>query len=119
MTTGVSVVRLVLGVIGALMLLGGIALVFSGVPGAFVGAIWLIPSGAVLMIVALIEVNRYRSQAAERASAAPGPGGGETAPLEPRFQRTDEVFIDPTTNVTMRVYVDTATGERRYVAEAR
>jgi hypothetical protein len=121
MTTGVSMVRLVLGLIGGLMLLGGIALVFSGVPGAFVGALWLIPSGAVLLIVALIEVNRYRSQAAESgsASAAPGPGGGETAPLEPRFQRTDEVFIDPTTNVTMRVYLDTSTGERRYVAERR
>ena len=119
MTTGVSLVRVALGVIGALMLIGGIVLVFSGVPGAYVGAIWLIPSGVVLLIVALIEVNRYRSQAAEGASAAPGPGGGETAPLEPRFQRTDEVFIDPTTNVTMRVYLDAASGERRYVAEPR
>jgi hypothetical protein len=119
MTTGVSIVRVVLGLIGALMLIGGIALVFSGVPGAFVGAIWLIPSGAVLVIVALIEVNRYRSQAAESGSVAPGLGGGETAPLEPRFQRTDEVFIDPTTNVTMRVYLDAASGERRYVAEVR
>jgi hypothetical protein len=119
MTTGVSAVRVVLGLIGGLMLIGGIALAFSGVPGAFIGALWLIPSGAVLIIVALIEVNRYRSQAAEGASAAPGPGGGETAPLEPRFQRTDEVFIDPTTNVTMRVYVDASTGERRYVAERR
>ena len=120
MTTGVSIVRMVLGLIGTLMLIGGIALAFSGVPGAFVGAVWLIPSGAVLIIVALIEVNRYRSQAAENGgSAAPGPGGGETAPLEPRFQRTDEVFIDPTTNVTMRVYLDASTGERRYVAERR
>lgn len=111
-------VRVVLGLIGGLMLIGGVALVFSGVPGAFVGAIWLIPSGAVLMIVALIEVNRYRSQAAESASAAPGPGGGETAPVEPRFRRTDEVFVDPTTNVTMRVYMDASTGERRYIAES-
>src|SRR5688500_8773245 len=118
MTTGVSIVRVVLGVIGALMLIGGLALALGGVPGAFIGAIWLIPSGAVLVIVALIEVNRYRSQAAESGSAAPGPGGGETAPLEPRFQRTDEVFIDPTTSVTMRVYLDASTGERRYVAEA-
>jgi len=121
MTAGVSVVRVVLGLIGALMLIGGTALAFSGVPGAFIGAIWLIPSGAVHVIVALIEVNRYRSQAAESdsTSAAPGPGGGETAPLEPRFQRTDEVFIDPTTNVTMRVYLDASTGERRYVADRR
>jgi hypothetical protein len=118
MTTGVSIVRVVLGLIGGLMLIGGIALVFSGVPGAFVGAIWLIPSGAVLVIVALIEVNRYRSQAAEQeGSAATGPGGGETAALEPRFGRTEEVFVDPTTNVRMRVYMDEATGERRYLAE--
>jgi hypothetical protein len=118
MTTGVSIVRLALGLIGGLMLLGGVALVASGVPGAFVGAIWLIPSGVVLMIIALIEVGRYRSQAAEQGgSTATGPGGGETGPPEPRFRRTDEVFVDPTTSVTMRVYMDASTGERRYVAE--
>ncbi len=120
MTTGVSVVRLAMGVVGGIMLLGGLALVASGVPGGFVGAIWLIPSGMVLLIVAFIEVGRYRSQAAEQGgNSASGPGGGEPAPLEPRFQRTDEVFIDPTTNVTMRVYLDAVTGERRYVAEIR
>jgi hypothetical protein len=118
MTTGVSVVRLVLGLIGAAMLLGGIGLVLSGAPGVFVGALWLIPSGVVLLIVAVIEVNRYRSQAAERGgSTATGPGGGETGPIEPRFQRTDEVFVDPTTGVTMRVHSDPASGERRYIAD--
>ena len=118
MTTGVSLVRVAMGVIGAIMLLGGLALVVSGVPGAFVGALWLIPIGVVLLIVALIEVGRYRSQSAERGgSTATGPGGGETGPLEPRFQRTSEVFVDPTTNVAMRVYMDAATGERRYIAE--
>ena len=120
MTTGVSLVRVAMGVLGAIMLLGGLALIVSGIPGVFVGAFWLIPSGVVLLIVALIEVGRYRSQAAERGgSTATGPGGGETGPLEPRFQRTDEVFVDPTTGVTMRVYLDGATGERRYTAEAR
>ena len=120
MTTGVSMVRVAMGVIGAIMLLGGLALVASGSPAVFVGALWLIPSGVVLLIVALLEVGRYRSQAAERGgSTATGPGGGETGPLETRFQRTDEVFVDPTTGVTMRVYMDAATGERRYVAEQR
>ena len=117
MTTGVSAVRLVLGVLGGMMLIGGVMLVASGLPGAVVGAIWLIPSGAVLMIVAIVEVGRYRSQAAEQRGAAPGPGGGETAPLEPRFHRTDEIFVDPTSKRTMRVFVDANTGERRYVAE--
>jgi hypothetical protein len=119
-TTGVSIVRVILGVIGAFMLLGGLALAFSGIPGVFISAFWLIPSGAVLVIVAVIEVSRYRSQRAEiDGGSSIGPGGGETAPLEPRFRRTDEVFVDPTTNVTMRVYMDAATGERRYLAENR
>jgi hypothetical protein len=117
MTGGVSAVRVVMGVIGVLMLAGGVVLILGGWPGAIAGALWLIPSGVVLTIVALIEVGRYRSQAAERGSGSPGPGGGENAPLEPRFGRTEEVFVDPTTNVTMRVYVDPRTGERRYLAE--
>jgi UPF0716 family protein affecting phage T7 exclusion len=117
MTTGQAVVRVVMGVIGVAMLIGGILLLMSGLPEAIAGVIWLIPSGAVLIIISLIEVSRYRSQAAERGSGAPGPGGGETAPLEPRFQRTDELFVDPTSNRRMRVYLDGRTGERRYVAE--
>ena len=117
MTTGATVIRVVLGVIGALMLLGGVLLVFSGLPEAVVGAIWLIPSGAVLTIVAVIEVSRYRSALAELGGGAPGPGGGEPAPLDARFRRTDEVFIDPSSKRTMRVFVDANTGERRYVTE--
>jgi UPF0716 family protein affecting phage T7 exclusion len=117
-TTGAAVIRVIMGVVGVAMLVGGILLLVSGLPATIAGVIWLIPSGAVLTIVAVIEVSRYRSQAAERGNAAPGPGGGETAPLEARFQRTDEVFIDPTSNVPMRVYLDGRTGERRYIAEA-
>ena len=37
--------------------------------------------------------------------------------MEPRFRRTDERFIDPTTHVSMRVWIDPDTGERRYRAE--
>ncbi len=71
----------------------------------------------VLIVGVLIETSRYRSQAAEHDGLPPGPGGGETAPLEPRFRWTEEVFVDPTTNRRMRVYMDSNTGERRYVAE--
>ena len=117
MTTGQSAVRVVLGTIGALLLLGGVALALTGIPGAFFGAVWMIIGGGVLLIGVLIEVSRYRSQAAEHAKLNPGPGGGETGPPEPRFQRTEEVFIDPTSNHRMRVWVDASTGERRYVAE--
>ena len=111
-------VRVIIGVFGALLLLGGLVLAFSGLPGGFFGAFWLIISGAVLIVAAVIEVSRYRSEHAERARQDPGPGGGESAlPLEPRFRPTDEVFIDPTSQRRMRVYVDSSTGERRYVAE--
>ena len=33
---------------------------------------------------------------------------------DPRFERTDEVFRDPSTGHATRVHVDPATGERRY-----
>ena len=33
------------------------------------------------------------------------------------WQRTDEVFVDPSTNRRMRVWVDPADGQRHYVAE--
>ena len=117
MTTGSSVVRIILGTVGALMLLGGLALAFSGFPGAFIGALWLIVGGSVLLIAVLIEVSRYRSQAAERSRMPAGPGGGEPDIPGPPFEATSEVFVDPTSNRRMRVYVDSRTGERRYVAE--
>jgi hypothetical protein len=123
MTTGSVVVRIVIGTIGALMLLSGLALVIfgsqfvGGTVGLF-GALWLIVPGAILLIAVLIETGRYRSQQAERAKLSPGPGGGESGPLEPRFTPTPEVFVDPTSDRRMRVYVDVSTGERRYVAEA-
>ena len=67
----------------------------------------------------LLERRRYRSVAAEAGPEPPGPGGGEPLdqPLEPRFSPTTERFVDPTTNVTMRVWVDAASGERRYRAD--
>jgi len=118
MTTGSAVVRVIIGIFGALLLLGGLGLALSGVPGGVFGAVFMIGTGAVLLIAAVIEVSRYRSEHAERARQDPGPGGGETdGALEPRFRPTDEVFIDPTSQRRMRVYTDPATGERRYVAE--
>jgi hypothetical protein len=77
-------------------------------------------AGALLLVVVAVERLRYRSEAAERSGATPGPGGGEPAgePLEPRFRPTSEVFIDPATGRRMRVLIDPASGERRYVVEA-
>lgn len=77
----------------------------------------MLAGGVILMVAAVFEVMRYRSEAAEQERGAPGPGGGETGAPEPRFRPTDEVFVDPTTHRRMRVYADSRTGERRYVAE--
>jgi hypothetical protein len=116
-TTGTIVVRVVVGAIGALMLLAGLGLVFLSPIAGFGGGFWLIIFGGILLIGVVIETSRYRSEAAELANLPPGPGGGEPSPTEPRFRITDEVFIDPTSNRRMRVYLDARTGERRYVAE--
>ena len=37
--------------------------------------------------------------------------------LDVRFRPTEERFEDPTTGVRMRVWLDPAAGERRYVAD--
>jgi hypothetical protein len=116
MTNGSIMVRVVVGVVGGLMLIGGLALIVGG-SVAGLGGIWLVIGGTVLLIGVIVETSRYRSQAAEQAKLSPGPGGGETGPLEPRFRPTDEIFVDPTSSRRMRVYVDARTGERRYVAE--
>ena len=110
--------RVLVGIVAVLMLIGGLALIATGV-GAGVSGLWLTVVGAVLLVALAIERNRYRSEATEHGSEPIGPGGGEPAgPLEPRFQRTEETFVDPTTGHRMQVFVDPRTGERRYVAQA-
>lgn len=42
---------------------------------------------------------------------------GESALPAEGWERTDEVFVDPSTNRRMRVWVDPADGSRHYVAE--
>jgi hypothetical protein len=106
-TTGSIVVRVVIGTIGALLLIGGLAVAVFGGPVAFFAVFCMIVSGAVLLIGVVIEVSRYR----------PGPGGGEAGLPGPPFARTDEIFVDPTSGHRMRVYIDAATGDRRYVAD--
>ncbi len=75
--------------------------------------------GLAFIVAAVIERVRYRSSEAELRAERPGPGGGEPlgAALDPRFQPTEERFVDPTTGIRMRVWLDPAAGERRYVAE--
>jgi hypothetical protein len=109
--------RLVVGVVGTLMLIGGLALIGLGAGSALSG-LWLTVTGAVVLVAVAIERNRYRSEATERGMEPVGPGGGEpSGQLDPRFRRTTESFVDPTSGHEMRVFVDPRTGERRYVAE--
>ena len=70
MTTGTTVVRIILGFIGALMLAGGLLLVVMLGPVEGLGAFWLIVIGGVLLIAVVVEASRYRSQAAEQQEAA-------------------------------------------------
>jgi hypothetical protein len=70
-----------------------------------------------MLLAALIERIRYRSLAADGVGETHGPGGGEFDVPGPPFSPTDERFVDPTTGVRMRVFVDPRTGDRRYVAE--
>lgn len=114
-----GIVRTLVVIAGVLLMLLGLATL--AVPG--LGPIVFIQVfgfGAFLVIAVAIERQRYRSEPAERSNAAPGPGGGEPAgaALDSRFRATSEVFIDPTSGHRMRVVVDPANGERRYIAEA-
>ena len=103
----------------------GIIFVFSGLGAVGLGGtsaqagIWLVLVGLALLIASIVERWRYRSESAERTGLPTGPGGGEPVdePLETRFRRTDEAFIDPTSGRQMRVWLDPQSGERRYRAE--
>ena len=95
---GVTISRgLVMGC-GLLTAVGGLLLIVAG-PGYVLLGLITLAIGAGLMVAALVERLRYRSADSERQASPPGPGGGEPTdrPMEPRFQRTDERFVDPTT----------------------
>ena len=107
--------RVAVAIVATLVLLAGLLALSVG---AGVSGLWLVIGAAVVLVALAIERNRYRSEAAERSFESTGPGGGEpSGALEPRFRRTAETFVDPTTGTTMRVFLDGRTGERRYVAE--
>jgi hypothetical protein len=106
--------RVVVGVLGALMIVGGVT---GAVLGAWPGGLWSMAIGSLAILAVVFERARYRSDAAERTPGASGPGGGEASmPVSP-FRPTDELFVDPTSGQRLRVYLDPATGERRYFAE--
>ena len=110
----VNTVRVLVGVCGGLLMIGGLA---GAVAGAWTDGLWAAVTGAVVLVAVVLERTRYRSEATERSPGEHGAGGGER--LEPTvpFRPTDELFIDPTSGRQLRVYLDPSTGERRYFAE--
>jgi hypothetical protein len=110
--------RLLVLAIGVLLTLSGLVAVAAG-PAFGSSGVWAVLIGLALIVGAVIERARYRSDEAERTAAPHGPGGGEPTdqPIDPRFRPTDERFVDPTTHRQMRVWADPNSGERRYVAE--
>ena len=110
----VNTVRVVVGMAGALLMVGGLV---AAIGWSWPDGLWAAVTGAVVLVAVILERTRYRSEAAERSPGNHGPGGGERAmPVAP-FRPTDETFIDPTSGARLRVYLDPATGERRYYAE--
>jgi hypothetical protein len=84
--------------VSAILTCTGIGLIACGIyaPGWQALAI-----GAIILIGTLFERWRYRRI---------------EEPLNGRWQRTDEQFIDPSTGDPVEVMFDPRTGERRYVA---
>ena len=113
-----TILRALILALGGLLILGGFAAIALGGWAGLTG-LWSVVGGLVIVAAVLLERRRYRSVAAEAGPEPPGPGGGEPLdePLEPRFSPTNELFVDPTTGVQMRVWVDAASGDRRYRAD--
>jgi hypothetical protein len=120
MGLGIGIARLFILVSGAVLAVIGILLIALPDLGGTVAGIYCVLFGGALIVGALLERMRYRSDAVDRSSHPIGPGGGEPVDttLEPRFAPTEEVFVDPTSGLRMRVFMDAATGERRYRAES-
>jgi hypothetical protein len=114
---GANLTRLL--VLGAGLVLTVVGFSLLGSPGGAGIGLYPLFLGLGLIIAAAIERVRYRSSDAEGSAAEPGPGGGEPVgtTLDPRFRPTEERFVDPTSGVRMRVWLDPVAGERRYLAE--
>ena len=115
---GVAVARGLVGAFGVLLLLAGIAMAaVTGPGGDLAAALMFFIPGLVIIAAVILERTRYRSLTAEHTGDGHGPGGGETSRPDGRFRPTGERFLDPTTGVLMRVWLDPSTGEQRYVPE--
>jgi len=112
---GADLARLFVFGIGLVLAVVGVSLLGAQQPAG----LYPLFIGLIFIVAAILERVRYRSSEAETTAERPGPGGGEPAgsALDVRFRPTEERFVDPTTGVRMRVWVDPVAGERRYVPE--
>jgi hypothetical protein len=101
-----NALRPVIGLVAALMVVGGLATLMFGGEVAPTG-VWPLVLGVLGIIAAVFERPRYRSE--EAAPHADAGSGG--------YRPTEEVFVDPTSGQRMRVWVDPASGERSYRRE--
>ena len=68
----VNAVRVVVGVLGVALMVGGLIGITTGY---WAESLWAIVAGGAVVLGVVLERSRYRSEAAERSDAAPGPGG--------------------------------------------
>jgi hypothetical protein len=92
------VLRLAVGLVGALLLAVGLLLMASGGVLVWPG-IQLTVLGVLAVVIAFFERLRYQAAAANHARRRP----------------TDEVFIDPSSGQRTRVWIDPVSGERSYL----
>jgi len=112
----IAAARVILGFVGGITILLGLGLIVSDGDRSM-GLITIL-IGAAVLIAVVYERSRYRSAEADLRNESPGPGGGEpVGALPPGFRATTEVFVDPASGRRMRVYLQPATGDRRYMAE--
>src|SRR6476646_8456272 len=77
MTGGFGAARIVVLLFGLTLLVAGIALIgLEGGAGTITG-LWVGGTGLVIMVAALLERVRYRSEATDRAGDPAGVAGGE------------------------------------------
>jgi uncharacterized membrane protein HdeD (DUF308 family) len=92
------VLRSLVIALGALSFLGGLVALVTGLcPPAFVAIFW----GAILLLGTIFERFRYKPI----ESVTPGAG----------WTKTSERFIDDETGKPVTVWLDPASGERKYV----
>jgi len=92
-------IRIGVAVVGLALILIGVLVLTHGAPGGLQALI----TGVILCGGVVFERAAYKPL--------------ETASPDARFQRTAERFIDPETHAPVTVFVNPATGERKYVKD--